>query len=182
MSPEEEIIIVSGLPRSGTSMMMQILQAGGIRIAYDNQRQADSLNPQGYFELEKVKNLQQNNSWIIECKGMAIKVLYHLLQFLPGQLSYKIIFLNRKLDTIINSQDKMLMNYDKPLQNREHVYRILGQEQEFVKQWLKKQKNMDVLYLNYESILDDPQNSVVPIVGFLNRKMDILKMSQVINV
>ena len=182
MSPDEEIIIVSGLPRSGTSMMMQILQAGGIRLAYDNQRQADSHNPQGYFELERVKKLQQESSWINECKGKAIKVLCHLLPYLPAEQNYKIIFLKRKLDTIISSQDKMLQSYNKPLQDRERVYRILNQKQKSVTQWLHKQKNMAVLYLSYESILEGPQMSAAQIEGFLNRKMNTQKMSQVINV
>jgi hypothetical protein len=180
MSLEEEIIIVSGLPRSGTSMMMQILQAGGIRVVYDSQREADSHNPQGYFELERVKKLQQDNSWIIEYKGMAIKVLYHLLQYLPQSADYKIIFLQRKLDSIISSQDKMLQSYGKPLQNREQIYRILSQEQESVVQWLDNKKNMDVLYLNYQSIRDNPQENSSQIEDFLNKKMDIQKMSRVI--
>jgi len=182
MSLDEEIIIVSGLPRSGTSMMMQILQAGGIRVVYDNQREADSHNPQGYFELERVKKLQQDNSWIIEYKGMAIKVLYHLLRYLPQSVDYKIIFLQRKLDSIISSQDKMLQSYGKPLQNREQIYRILSQEQESVVQWLDNKKYMDVLYLNYESIRNNPQNSSSQIEDFLIRKMDIQKMSRIIKV
>src|SRR5882724_8514008 len=102
------IVIVSGLPRSGTSLMMQMLQAGGMPLLIDDRRPADADNPNGYWEYEPVKRLQQDNSWIPKAEGKAVKVVSALLQYLPPQYTYKIIFMQRSLQEVLASQAVML--------------------------------------------------------------------------
>src|SRR5262249_58261695 len=102
------IVIVSGLPRSGTSLMMQMLQAGGMPLLTDALRPADADNPNGYWEYEPVKRLQQDNSWIPKAEGKAVKVVSALLPYLPPQHTYKIIFMQRPLQEVMASQTVML--------------------------------------------------------------------------
>ena len=92
------LTIVSGLPRSGTSMMMSALVAGGLQALTDNIRTADEDNPKGYFELEKVKELDRDNSWLEDAGGKVVKIISALLKRLPDQYHYKIIFMRRNMD------------------------------------------------------------------------------------
>src|ERR671934_2987374 len=102
------IVIVSGLPRSGTSLMMQMLHAGGMPLLIDEQRPPDTDNPNGYWEYEPVKRLQQDNSWMHKAEGKAVKVVSALLQYLPPQHIYKIIFMQRPMQEVLASQAVML--------------------------------------------------------------------------
>ncbi len=102
------IVIVSGLPRSGTSLMMQMLQAGGMPLLIDDHRPADADNPNGYWEYEPVKRLQQDNSWVHQAEGKAVKVVSALLQYLPPPYTYKIIFMQRPMPEVLASQAVML--------------------------------------------------------------------------
>ena len=102
------VIIVSGLPRSGTSMMMKMLAAGGIEIHTDHLRKADEDNPQGYYEVELVKHLQHDSAWLHHMKGKAVKIISFLLYYLPLTLRYQIIFMQREMQEILMSQKKML--------------------------------------------------------------------------
>ena len=104
----ETIWIVSGLPRSGTSLMMQMLQAGGLPILIDKARPPDEHNPRGYFELQKVKHLALDSSWLGESRGKAIKVIVQLIPFLPAGFKYRILFVRRDLREIVRSQERML--------------------------------------------------------------------------
>jgi hypothetical protein len=105
---ENFITIVSGLPRSGTSMMMQMLAAGGMPALADNLRQADEDNPRGYYEFERVKEVATDSSWLDEAEGKAVKMVYRLLYDLPADRSYRVIFMIRSLDEVIASQQVML--------------------------------------------------------------------------
>ena len=104
------VIIVTGLPRSGTSMVMKMLQAGGVAVTTDGERRADEDNPLGYFEVERVKRLQQeqDKSWLNQSRGKAIKVISHLLQSLPHDNYYKVILCERDLGEVLSSQNVML--------------------------------------------------------------------------
>ena len=102
------IVIVSGLPRSGTSLMMQMLKAGGASLLIDEQRPADADNPNGYWEYTPVKRLSQDNSWMHQAEGKAVKVISALLQYLPPQHTYKIIFMQRPMQEVLASQAVML--------------------------------------------------------------------------
>ena len=105
------IVVVSGLPRSGTSMMMQMLEAGGLEILTDRIRSADESNPQGYYELERVKDLDKGGdpSWLEDARGKTVKIIAFLLRYLPENLNYRIIFMQRDLEEIVASQANMLL-------------------------------------------------------------------------
>jgi Sulfotransferase domain len=180
MSENNTIIIVSGLPRSGTSMMMQMLQTGGIALLIDDKRPADEYNPQGYFEYEKVKSLHEDNSWVTGCKGKAVKILFHQLKFLPGHLTYKMIFMQRDLNKVLNSQDRMLTGFGKPVQNRNKIKMIFEKELQQTHKWLKNQINMDIIYMDYEFVLTDPLKSAKKILKFLGCTGDERKMRSII--
>ena len=102
----EYLTIVSGLPRSGTSLMMQMLQAGGLPAFTDRVRSADESNPRGYFEFEPVKRLRTDRSWLPQARGHAIKIIHLLLRELPldGSLVYRIVFMQRPLEEVLASQ------------------------------------------------------------------------------
>ncbi|MBT6051198.1 MAG: sulfotransferase family protein, partial [Candidatus Scalindua sp.] len=102
------ITIVSGLPRSGTSMMMQILESGGMKIVTDNIRKANEDNPYGYYEYEKVKEIKEDTGWLKETRGKAFKMVSQLLYDLPSDENFKVIFMKRKMNEILASQSKML--------------------------------------------------------------------------
>ena len=98
-------IVVSGLPRSGTSLMMQILERCGYTIQQNYMRVPDSNNPNGYYEDERVKRLHLDHSWVDETEGKVIKVVSHQLKHFPLTMSDKVIFMNRDLDEVIQSQN-----------------------------------------------------------------------------
>ncbi len=115
MSLDGEIVVVSGLPRSGTSLMMQMLAAGGMEVVSDHQRRPDVDNPRGYWELEQVKRIQRDTSWIPQTRGKAFKMISQLLYQLPSTESYRIIFMQRDLDEVLASQEKMLARRNRPV-------------------------------------------------------------------
>ena len=103
------IAIVSGLPRSGTSMLMKMLEAGGLKPLTDRVRAADEDNPKGYYEFERVKRLEKDKEWLPEARGRAVKIISMLLKHLPPGFSYKILFMLRSMDEVLASQTQMLV-------------------------------------------------------------------------
>ena len=111
---DSEIIIVSGLPRCGTSLMMQMLVQGGFEAVTDHIRTADTDNPRGYYELEKVKKIKEDASWLPETRGKVVKMVSQLLFDLPASERYRVIFMQRDLDEMLASQEKMLERLNRP--------------------------------------------------------------------
>lgn len=165
-----KITIVSGLPRSGTSLMMQILKAGGMDILTDEIRLADESNPKGYFEYEKVKSLPRDNNWLHEAEGKALKVIAQLLRFLPVKYDYKVIFMKRDMYEIIHSQQKMLgRQQDKfPLS----VAQAFDRELKNVEIWHQKEPNVKLLYVDYGDLIDNPVENICKINHFLDYQLD----------
>src|SRR5512139_2049136 len=106
----EPVIIVSGLPRSGTSMLMKMLEAGGVPLVTDGVRTPDEDNPKGYYEVERVKDLanEQDKTWLRQSKGKGLKVISYLLKSLPADVNYKVVFIRREIEEVLASQKKML--------------------------------------------------------------------------
>jgi len=168
--------IVSGLERSGTSMIMQILNAGGIPISYDNIRKADDNNPRGYFELEGGKIINKLIDGVFsfeEYKGKFIKITSYGLKFLP-EGKYKIIYSERFINEIIDSMEKMIGKQDT---NRTEIKNSIIKLNELIKKNIHSRKDVDVLFLNYNSILIKPEKNIKKILGFLKVKEnnDIVK-------
>ena len=181
---EEYIILVSGLPRSGTSMMMKMLAAGGIAVVTDNFRQADEDNPKGYFELEKVKKLKDGETeWLANTKGKAVKTIAAHLEYLPVEFHYKVLFMHRDMMEILASQREMLLRRGEPADSvsDEKMAELFSKHLEKVVSWLSKQSNFQVLYLNYNEILANPQPITGQLVEFLDLKLDTNAMQKVVD-
>ena len=176
------ITVVSGLPRSGTSMMMQILQAGGLPVLCDQVRAADEHNPRGYLEYEKVRRLATDNSWLTEAEGKAIKVVSQLLYHLPPQFEYRVIFMRRDLTEVLRSQERMLvsLNVTSDIEQqalREHFTRHL----EALDLWLRSQANTQVFPCNYSRMIADTALLAGSISAFLQIPLDPEKMASAID-
>ena len=174
-----EIIIVSGLPRSGTSMMMKMLLSGGIEVYHDNLRKPDNNNPEGYFEHIAVKNLQKDNSFLINADGKAIKIVSHLLYNLPDDYFYKIIYMRRNMTEVLKSQQIMLGK--DPSVISASVANAFTKEIEKVDVWANKEPNVDILYINYAEIISNAAKQAEIIQIFLNQKLDIPNMVKAVN-
>lgn len=167
------ITIVSGLPRTGTSLMMQMLAAGGMTLLTDHERKADEDNPRGYCEWEPAKLLPKQPNLIDQAQGKVVKVISQLLMSVPGGREYKVIFMQRPLSEVLASQDEMLRrrgqvdNVDQELMAKafqEHLTKVSI--------WLK-QNNMPVCFLGYRRVLNDARGTAEAIQAFLNTKLDI---------
>ncbi|MCS5613200.1 MAG: sulfotransferase domain-containing protein [Candidatus Poribacteria bacterium] len=178
----EIITVVSGLPRSGTSMMMQMLRAGGLTCLTDELREADISNPKGYFEFEKVKGLRADNSWLPEAKGKVIKIISHLLSCLPPELNYKIIFMERDLGEVLASQRKMLANQGRGEENLsdERLGRIFAQQLRQVRKMLAD-RQISTLFLGYKDVLEDPVEISTQLQAFLGNNLDQQAMRDVVD-
>jgi hypothetical protein len=169
------ITIVSGLPRSGTSMMMKVLEVGGMEIFTDNLRAADEDNPKGYYELEDVKALKDGKSdWMQDAPGKAVKVISSLLEYLPSTYKYKIIFMRREIAEILASQKQMLIRRGESSDGDDQ--KMAEQFQEHLKRvrvWLANQPNMDVLYVDYNALMTDPDPEIKAVAEFLGLTEDL---------
>lgn len=171
-----EVIVVSGLPRSGTSMMMQMIAAGGVQVLTDEQRASDNNNPKGYMEFEPVKSIHKDNRWVGKATGKAIKVVAPLLQHLPDNFDYKIIFMVRDMDEVLISQQKML---GKPIHKDAlpiPLFMAFEKQLEKSKVWLDAQPYIKTLYINYADAVNSPEETAESIESFLNRELDVDKM------
>lgn len=168
MSLDSEIIIVSGLPRSGTSLMMQMLQRGGIPALTDECRRADDDNPRGYFEFERVKRTKQDPSWLQEARGKVVKMVSALLYDLPLSETYRVIFMRRSLDEILESQETMLQRRQCRAVPREQMKISYGIHLERLFLWLPTQPCFQVLECSYNDLLKDPLPYVERVVNFLD--------------
>lgn len=186
MGQEDEttIIIVSGLPRSGTSMMMKMLEAGGIPPLTDELRTADKDNPKGYYEFERVKKLDKGDTeWLSEAGGKSVKVISALLKHLPDSYQYKVIFMRRTISEILASQHKMLVRRGEAAgkSEDEKMASLFGRHLHSVEQWLKAQDNMKVLDINYSDILAQPAAHVSKINTFVGGQLDTEQMAGVVD-
>jgi hypothetical protein len=165
----EVITIVSGLPRSGTSMMMKVLEAGGMEIVTDNLRTADLDNPKGYYELEDVKALKDgDDSWIVDAPGKAVKVISSLLEYLPSNYKYKIVFMRREIAEILASQKQMLIRRNESSDGDDQQMAEMFQEHlKRVRVWLANQSNMEILYVDYNTLMADPAPEIKVVAEFL---------------
>ena len=177
------IIIVSGLPRSGTSLMMQMLQAGGLEILADEHRPADPDNPQGYFEYEPVKYLRTDNSWVYQAEGRVVKVISALLPHLPPDLTYRIIFMKRPMVEMLASQRAMLKRLKRQgsTADDQTLGKIFGRQLAQTDLWLARQAHITVLSVNYRDVLQDPESSASLVARFIGLPLKIAEMAAVVD-
>jgi Sulfotransferase domain len=179
---KEFVTIVSGLPRSGTSMMMQMLDAGGIPILKDDVRQADDDNPKGYYEFERVKKIADDKAWLEEARGRAVKMVSALLPQLPNNYHYKLIFMRRRMEEILASQKVMLDRREQPAQVGDEKMALFFQNHLMqIEKWVSEQPNIDVLHVDYNEMMADPAEPVERINRFLGGGLDIERMRGVVD-
>jgi hypothetical protein len=175
---QPSITVVSGLPRSGTSMMMRMLEATGIDVLADDHRTPDENNPNGYYEFTGVKHMEDGDSqWLENAPGKAIKVVSVLLQHLPDIYNYKVIFMGRELHEVVTSQRVMLEREGKPARFDDgEMAEVFAGHLERVKAWLVKQPNMDVIYINYNEVMETAGENLAHLSPFLDQSLNISSM------
>jgi predicted AlkP superfamily phosphohydrolase/phosphomutase/tetratricopeptide (TPR) repeat protein len=182
---EESLIVVTGLPRSGTSMLMQMLAAGGLEVVSDGLRAADEDNPRGYFEFEPVKNLQKDSKWLFERRGKAIKIVVPLLAALPEGLACRVILMERDLEDVLDSQDRMLARRNRPLAANPERRRMLKEEYARtlgrVKAMLAQRPGTQLLVVEHSDIFSDPIAGANKVNEHLGGGLDVAKMAAVID-
>jgi hypothetical protein len=150
------IIIVSGLPRSGTSLMMQMLVAGGVPALTDAHRPADASNPRGYYEYEPTKRLHMGDKdWIGQARGRVVKVISHQLKHLPENEHYHIVFMRRHIGEVVASQSDMLARLDTlPVSwDAQKLLREYEQHIIYMTRWLEKQNHLRVIFIPHAELV-----------------------------
>jgi hypothetical protein len=175
------VIVVSGLPRSGTSMMMGMLEAGGVTPFSDGARAADVDNPEGYYEFRRVMDLERDpdKSWVRQARGRALKVISFLLRHLPDDNAYRIVYMRRHLDEVLVSQDKMLDRLGNPapgadLEAMKEAYRndIVA-----ARLYARKQPHMEMIEVHYADTVADPAATARAVNAFLGGHLDEAAMA-----
>ena len=177
------VVVVSGLPRSGTSMMMQMLQSGGFKILADEIREADPSNPNGYFEYEPVKKLGDENGWVNEACGHAVKIVTHLLPELPRDLKYIVIYMARPLNEVVTSQSKMLARLNRSgarISNRQ-LAAIFKKQVDYVSNSLQDFEDVTALNVDYADAISDPIAVSKKINQLLGGSLDVNAMASAVD-
>jgi len=179
----EPVVVVSGLPRSGTSMTMRMLEAGGVPMVADGVRSADEDNPRGYFEDERVKDLarMEDKGWVRAARGHAIKVISQLLKELPPGNNYRVLFMRRHLEEVLASQRKMLERRGEASATDDgrmlELYRGHLQKVEIM---LRLRPEFEVIYVDYRSVIDSPRDEAARVSRFLGGGLDVDRMASVV--
>lgn len=181
---DQFITVVSGLPRSGTSMMMKMLEAGGIPPITDELREADEDNPKGYYEFERVKQMDQGDTtWVAGARGKVVKVISALLKHLPPGEQYRVVFVRRNMPEILASQRKMLIRRgeDPDKMDDAQMAMLFEKHLKQVDEWLKAQPNFRVLYVHYTDVLTDPRPQIAKINEFLGNNLNTAAMAETVD-
>jgi broad-specificity NMP kinase len=183
MSGRDPVVVVSGLPRSGTSMMMSMLAAGGLPILSDEIRGADEDNPRGYYEFEPVKQLEHDSSWVDVAAGKVVKVISQLVQHLPPQYEYKVVFMLRNMAEVLASQRQMLIRRGRPADavSDEILTQVFGKHLSQVREWIEAQPNIQVLYVDYGEVLTQPAEQAQRVNQFLGGVLNEQAMASVVD-
>ena len=179
-----EVVIVSGLPRSGTSMMMKMLDAGGLEIMTDGLRSADEDNPRGYFEVERVKDLEKekDKSYIRDARGKVLKVISFLLKELPEDCAYRVVYMRRDLGEVVASQNKMLdhRGEENPIRD-ERAIDLYRKHLISTRVFTGMSPRFEVLEVGYRDVLDDPERLARRVDAFLGGRLDVKRMAEAVD-
>lgn len=176
---EDQIVLVSGLPRSGTSLMMQMLDEGGLDILQDDKRAADISNPKGYYEYEPVMSLHRDNKWLGDAKNKALKVVAPLLKHINPKYRYKIIFMTRDLHEVVKSQQKMVGKNPETLPIS--LLNAYYDQLDHIEVWKEKEPGVELVYVDYQDLLNNPDESIQRIASLIGVELDVSKMKSCID-
>jgi len=174
----ESLIVVTGLPRSGTSMLMQMLDAGGINVLSDGLRDADEHNPRGYLEFEPVKALLKDSNWLFEARGKAVKIVLPLLTALPEGLACRVILCERDLGEVLDSQARMLA---RPNQHRDILRGEYARMLTSTKAMLSRRPQTQLLVVEHREAISQPFAMASKVNQFLGAGFDVQKMAAAID-
>jgi hypothetical protein len=177
------IVIVSGLPRSGTSMAMKMLEGGGIPILADGIRTADISNPKGYYEFEPVKELDKGGdlAWLAEARGKAVKIISFLLTWLPETYDYRVIFMQRDLREVLASQNAMLAHRGEApgAADDEHMLQMYEDHLKKVARFMASRSCFSTLNVDYRDVVQNPRDAAGRMNGFLGGTLDVERMAAI---
>tara|TARA_B100001167_G_C16753855_1_gene297674 strand:+ start:437 stop:1078 length:642 start_codon:yes stop_codon:yes gene_type:complete len=180
----DDVIVVSGLPRSGTSMMMKMLDAAALSIMTDNERAADEDNPKGYFEYARVKDLKDeaDKSWVREARGQVLKVISHLLETLPDENFYRVILVRRDFDEIIASQNKMLERRGEENQVADStVKEAYIRHLVDIRYMVRRRPNFEMIEVQFMQAMEAPRIFATDVNKFLGGNLDVESMMAVVD-
>jgi len=181
----EPIVVVSGLPRSGTSMLMKMLDAGGMEIMTDSERAADIDNPKGYFEYERVKNLEKESdkSYVREGRGKVLKVISFLIKDLPDDNDYRVIFMRRNLDEVLASQNKMIQRLGTADSTAAEEAMKEAYRNDIVRTRLlcKNRPNFELIEVNYKNTIEDPTATARSVNAFVGGHLNETAMREAVD-
>jgi hypothetical protein len=182
-SSKQFLTIVSGLPRSGTSMMMRMLEQGGLPVLIDDRRRADDDNPNGYYEFEAVKQTKQDPSWLEGSEGKAVKMVYKLLYDLPGDRSYRVLFMRRNIGEILASQRRMLERngVTNDVVSDERMEKLFDSDLREFENWLTRQSHIRSIDVDYNRIQSEPKSELKRVNSFLGGGLDVDSMARVVD-
>ncbi|MCZ6893072.1 MAG: sulfotransferase [Gammaproteobacteria bacterium] len=179
------IVVVSGLPRSGTSMTMQMLAAGGLEVVTDGVRKPGEDNPKGYYEDERVMDLHKegtDRSWVRASRGKAVKIISFLLKNLPDTNNYKVIFMRRELPEVLASQAKMLERRGEANDTSdEQMLKIWEDHLWKVDYFMKRAQHVDFIDVPYREAIDDPVKHARRLREFIDYPLDVDEMAAVVD-
>jgi phage-related minor tail protein len=164
-------------------MMMHMLEVGGIPVLIDNIRKADVHNPDGYYEFEPVKRLGKDASWMANARGKAVKIVYRLLYELPTEHEYRVIFMKRKLEEVLASQQEMLqgLNEKGGVLDDAQLAILFRRELQMLDESIRAQKNIGILYVSYNDMVREPTSLLDEVGRFLGRGLDLEAMAKVVD-
>jgi hypothetical protein len=176
-------VVVSGLPRSGTSLAMRMLDVGGLPVMTDGLRHADVSNPNGYYELERVKTLEGRGDarWLADARGKAVKVISFLLTWLPETYDYRVVFMERRLDEVMASQDTMLRQRGEAaaIDSARDARELYEEHLRQVDRFLSRRSCFSVLRLHYGDVVTRPADAAARLAAFVNAPLDVARMAAV---
>jgi hypothetical protein len=181
---QEPVIVVSGLPRSGTSMMMKMLEAGGIEVLQDHIRVPNEDNPKGYYEFERVKKLPEGDTaWLDQAVGKVVKIITQLVIHLPDSHSYRVLVMRRSIPEILASQAKMLERRGEAGGgvSDEQMTALFEKHLKQVYAWMDQRPNVEYLDVSYNEALADPMPTIEQIQAFLGGKLDMAAMAAMVD-
>jgi hypothetical protein len=164
-------------------MMMKMLEAGGMPVLTDHIRTADEDNPEGYFEFERVKQIEHDRAWLEDARGKAVKMVGALLKHLPANYKYKVIFMQRRMEEVLASQREMLVRRGEPTDTigDERMAELFAKHVENIEAWIDQQPNIHVLYVDYGLVLEQPEEEAQRISRFLGSSLFVEEMAAVVD-
>ena len=155
-------------------MVMRMLEVGGISPLTDDLRTADDDNPNGYYEFERVKKLNQGDTaWLSKARGKAIKVVAPLLLKLPSMYEYRVLFMRRKTEEILASQARMLEHRGEQKKVDDNTLAVLFQQHiENIQTWMSNQSNFRCLVVDYNAMFTNSGHQIDQMKGFLGGQLN----------